>query len=153
MRNKYYRDLNFKGSIRFRGIVIKEYRSEVLRAFMDGTWSVTEDKIFDIIKPEVDGLCTAPFKPLIWPKQWLTLDTYYHDWNALTGELTFSCTVFNKSEFDKLLKDTLPFIIEQVEICEVWIAKPRSKPNDSSGTIIKYDLQDNKWIELGRENI
>lgn len=157
MGNMSYKDLLFRASVRFKGTVIKEYREEVLKAFIFGTWSATEDRIFDIVRPNRDGASGIPFKPLKLPEQWVGSDAveeeYQNSLNMETGEWVFTFTVYVKSEYDKLMQDTLPFIIEQVEICEVWVGKLWDKLTDSRGTITKYDLQDNKWIVLDRESV
>lgn len=146
--NRYF----FSASIRFKGTVCEEYREEVFLAFLFGNWYATKDRIFEIIRTGREDTIKIPFRDLKYPEEWVGTDgdnmEYQNRFNRITGEWVFTSSVFDKEEFDNLFYYTLPFIIEHVEVCEVWWENLyKRREGYREGKVVSYELKDNRWIK------
>jgi len=154
-----YRPRRFIRSIRFKGIVMEQYRDALRDCFIFGTWNASDEKIFSLLQTEGGYEATVPFVPLELPKEWIGIEAFRNSINMKTGEWVFTCTIYDKEKYINFMDYTLPFIIEEdgIETCEVWKpsyknstskATTTSKTTTEKGVVTKYYLQDFKWKEL-----
>lgn len=144
-------------SMRFKGTVLEVFREEIFLAFIGGSWDITKDEILCNIRNCKGGEPKIPFKDLRKPKEWLEATGQEgqigNGIDRITGEWEFTFTTDCIEEFDALMNWTLPFIMESVEICEVW--REYAAPYDYNKCIRKirkYKLIDNKWHEVEKSD-
>ena len=91
------------------------------------------------------------------PKEWLEATEQEgqigNGIDRINGEWEFTFTTDSVEEFDALMNWTLPFIMESVEVCEVWreYAAPYNY-NKCIRKIRKYNLVDNRWHEVEKSD-
>ena len=144
-------------SMRFKGIVLEVFREEIFKVFIGGSWDLTQDRVFDYIRECGSGRARVPFTILRQPKEWIEStrdgESFQNMIDRITGEWVFSFTTDSIEEFDALMNWTLPFIMESVEVCEVW--REYAAPYDYNKCIRKirkYKLVDNKWHEVEKSD-
>lgn len=142
--------MNLFMSMKFKGKILDEFVEPVYDANIVGNWHGSQETMFDIIKTKWVAEPRVPFKPLIFPEKWLGSigegETCTAVLDRANGIWEFAFTTASEEEFNTFMYDLLPFIIEKVYLCEVWVEKVTPMSNyKQTGVVTSYKLKDHVW--------
>lgn len=128
-------------SLRFKGIVKKEFRDKFEDIALNGNWANSEDEIlreFGEDDPRAEFIpCGVP---IYIPMEWTTSDGFARVYDKNTGLWIFQCSVKNQLGTIETFFDIVPLFMEKVECAEIY--------EEGSNFSSMYGLVDDKIILL-----